>query len=341
MLKKRLQKYGKFDWKDRKKYLFDNENIIINRFTNKSSDYLKNDIIKNIIKFNKINDKKIINSLNKKKKIDLFYIIQDIIENFKKYDINKIIILQSYIRRFLILDEIKLRGPAFLNKKLCNNDSDFYFMLSPQEIDNNYFFSYKNDNNIIWFFDIRSIYKLISLNQDNPYTRESIPENVKFNINKLIHKLNNKNINISIDEEIIGNNIKQIKQKMVNIVSILNQFGYDCNINWFLDLDLILLKKLYRCLEDIWNYRIGINEYIFQMKCRIIPPDGKLFTLNNYEIHNIQDIYEIQNYILNDVLKLLNTNLNDDKNLGCIYFLIGLSEVNPICYNYHRWLSYI
>ena len=37
----------------------------------------------------------------------------------------------------------------------------------------------------------------------------------------------------------------------------MEQFGYGCDIEWFLELNS-KLKTLYRNLEDIWNCRLNI-----------------------------------------------------------------------------------
>ena len=37
----------------------------------------------------------------------------------------------------------------------------------------------------IWFFDIRSFLKLLEMGQNNPYTREEIPQDVKDRANEL------------------------------------------------------------------------------------------------------------------------------------------------------------
>ena len=45
--------------------------------------------------------------------------------------------------------------------------------------------AYKDDNNIIWFFDVGSL-KLIELKQANPYTMIPFNDNVIYRANKII-----------------------------------------------------------------------------------------------------------------------------------------------------------
>tara|TARA_Y100001958_G_scaffold158540_1_gene156724 strand:- start:1334 stop:1531 length:198 start_codon:yes stop_codon:yes gene_type:complete len=51
-----------------KSELLINNNIIFDKFTYKSSDYYKSDIVYNYIKINNINDKKLLREIKKKRK---------------------------------------------------------------------------------------------------------------------------------------------------------------------------------------------------------------------------------------------------------------------------------
>ena len=74
-----------------------------------------------------------------------------------------------------------------LNK--CNNDTDFYTFDKLSDIDDKYFYCYKDVNNFVWGFDIRSFNKLIEMDQNNPYNCDKIPENEKEKCMKIIKKL--------------------------------------------------------------------------------------------------------------------------------------------------------
>ena len=71
-----------------------------------------------------------------------------------------------------------MRGVGYLYRDKCKNDEDFFYFVSKEEIEDKYFFSYKDNNNHIWCFDIRSFNKLIANDKRNPYTRELIDNNV-------------------------------------------------------------------------------------------------------------------------------------------------------------------
>jgi hypothetical protein len=306
--------YGCYCYKHRESYLIDsNDNIIISRFTNKSKDYNK----KYLIKYYKDNfNLKYV----KKSKDELFESVSDNI-------IKDIIKLQSL-----------LRGEYIRNKSKCNNDEDFNTFESLYNIPDKYYISYKDNNNIRWGFDIRSLNKLIEFNILNPYTTESLPEKFIEDVKNKYNKLKKSKSYENLDETIKMNNKDNIKQKCVDLFSIIEQSGYTCDINWFLSLNLRRLKELYKQLEDIWNWRAQLSE---ESKRRICPPDANIFKTPIIEIMNNQNKEDIQSLILHDVLKFKNAE-ESDKKLGIIYFLISLSYVSGECRNNHiNWIQYV
>ena len=52
----------------------------------------------------------------------------------------KIKIIQGNFKNKKKVKNIKLRGEAFINRKICNNDTDFFSYETINEIDDNYFF---------------------------------------------------------------------------------------------------------------------------------------------------------------------------------------------------------
>ena len=110
-----------------------------------------------------------------------------------------------------------------------------------------------------------SLKKLIDLNYDNPYTTEKDKsQNIKDMVNQEIEKLSQSNENVSIQQEVINDRKMIIKQRITDLFSQIEISGYSC-VEWLLDLQIHKLKKLYRSLEDIWNYvvrvyRLKLNE---------------------------------------------------------------------------------
>ena len=323
--------YGNYCYKHRSKYLlYDNGLINFDHFTKKASDYLVKDIRKTLTSLELFppNSKK-----NQLYEILFKYYIE-VYSSYEKHT-HHITKIQTHIRNYLSIMDTKLRGEGFINKKLCKNDVDFFTYETIQEINDLYFFSYKDTNDFIWFFDIRSFNKLIEKCIDNPYTREKIPQSVISNATKLSLKLQLPDIPIINDSQLTRE--QRIKQKTIDIFSIIEQLGYECHFDWFLNLDLNNLKTLYRNLEDIWNYRVGLR---MSDRIRIAPPDGKMFIRPVSEIFTFSSKYDLQNLILNEIHKFDNAQ-DSDKKLGFMYFLIGLGMVSQPCFSAHQWMMLV
>lgn len=326
--------YSGYCSKHKRLYLVDTNTgqIHLDKWTNKCSDYLKNDMI-NTLKQLKIKLEK--RDLNKK---DIFKLLSYEIEKLREYNIIDIIKIQRYIKKKPKLID-KLRGEGYFNKKNCNNDTDFFTYDSIDEIEDKYFFSYKDNNNFIWFFDIRSFNKLIELKQNNPYTREELPDESMDRSKKL-----SSLIKLTKDDEILNvtmiNKTRSqiIKQKVIDLFSQVEQFGYEGNIDWFLSLNTRELKKLYRSLEDIWNYRLQLDQ---ETKDRISPPNGLVFNIPINDVQRLNNKESIQEIIINEAMKFNNAISVEDKKLGYMYFLIGLGTISLNCYNSHPWMTYL
>lgn len=80
------------------------------------------------------------------------------------------------------------RGPAFTDRSLCVNESDFLTFDDIGDISYQQFFSYVEDNGKIYGFDILSLYTLYRKNKScgNPYTRTPFPDDLIGNIQKAI-----------------------------------------------------------------------------------------------------------------------------------------------------------
>ena len=319
-------KYGYYCYKHRKNHLLDeNNNIIQDYFTFKKKDYNREELI-NFCKNNNLNKLNELNELNVYKNKNLFFnkVSNFIFYNNKyKDDLELIFKIQKNFRR----------SSNKIHEK-CNNSEDFYTFDNLKDISDKYFYYYKDNNNLLWGFDIRSLVKLISLNQNNPYTTEKIPNNVIEDVNK---KYNKRKSYEDLYELESSNRQNTVKQKSVDLFSDIELNGYSCQVDWFLNLNNRKLKELYRQLEDIWNYRLRYNG---ELKIKLIPPDGKLFTTPILDLLNFTNKEELQELILNDIYKFKNIQDLGDRKLGYMYFLLGLSTVSIECSTSHEWISH-
>ena len=321
------RRYGDYCYKHREFYLLDDNIINFKKFTYKIKDYTKNnlnDTLSILYPFKVWNDKK-----------EVLY--DELLKHITKVnETNTIIRMQSYIRRYLV-QRNKLRGIAYFNKDICTNTEDFYYMTKPEEVENKYFFSYTDIKKNTWFFDIRSFKRLIDDANLNPYTREPISFTIKTNATIILSRLISQQISVEIEEFVNIDRNAMIKQKTVDLFSSITQLGYYCDIDWFLRLNRYTLIKLYKILEDIWNYRACLT---YDTKSKISPPNGLVFTHSSQEISNISSINDLREIILNEVLKFNNAISIEDRKLGYMYFIIGLSELCSDCLNSHQWVLY-
>ena len=321
-------KYGDFCYKHRDNYLIVNGEISRDRFTGLSKDYLKKDLIN--YRRNKMRRKSLLSDKNM-----LFEEVKNHITAINSYheiiDDNRIIIIQSIYRGNIARKNI--------NKLKCNNSEDFYTYEEIKNIPKKYFYSYIDNKNFRWGFDIRSLDKLINMNYPNPYTTEPIPENILTEVKEKINILKDENGYEDLTDSIVRERKDAIKQKIVDLFSYIEQSGYTCQIDWFTNLSTRRLKELYRQLEDIWNYRSQLSQ---QMKRNICPPNAEIFNTPMIEVMNYSCKEDLQELILHETMKFTNAVSDSDRKLGFMYFLIAFGMVSPQCYNAHiDWLSFM
>jgi len=326
--------YGEYCNKHKRNHLIINDEISFSKFTGKLSDYLKDDILKTL----NIIDKKKHNRSSKKG--ELFTILQTKYDKYSHYTCKSesVQLIQNHFKKRYNRRNLTWRGEGFINRKLCNNNEDFYTYETSEEIPDKYFFSYKDESNIIWFFDIRSLKKLIDMNQCNPYTTKPFDYHTIFKANKVIDYLKNNNISVDfIDEmkELIKGQKNILKHKMIDVFASIERLGLSFSNEWFTSLNLNQLKKLYGLMEDIWNYRA---ELTISMKMLICPPNGIIFNMSHLVIRSIDCRDKLRGIIIDDINKFNSALSDNDNKTGLIYFLIALSQVNPLVFNTHPWI---
>ena len=214
-----------------------------------------------------------------------------------------------------------------------------------KDINNYQFISYKNENGIIYGYDIISLYNLIvknGKNTTNPYDRSKFPSFLLSNIKKLksLSKALNYDMKINIEKENNENNEdkkKKLEFKIISIFQKIDEHGFITNINWFNSLSRNELLRYIRELGDIWNYRAQLSN---ETKRNICPPHG-----NPFIYFNTQNFYVNVNvdHLKSSILKVMdalvsNGNSNEDKSLGAFYVLSALTLVNNDAAESLPWL---
>lgn len=232
-----------------------------------------------------------------------------------------------------------MQGIGSIYKNKCVNQEDFYTFENINDLEDKYFFSYEQ-NNCIYFFDIRSFKKLLETTKKNPYTLIEIPKYAIESFKLREDFLRNKKININFE-----NNTKLTKEQEFNnkVISVfqkideLNVSASGVDLNWFYDLNSIQLKMYYKLLEDIWNYRAELT----QLNKQQIVPTNDMFTFSVHQIYSINnmDKRKLQKIVLKEIDKLISSsNSNEHRMTGCYYVLTALVEISPQCAQSLPWL---
>ena len=272
----------------------------------------------------------------KKNKNELEKILTDFYTNIynHKKNIKSIITIQRCFRKYM--KENNIYGPG-LNEK-SNNECDFFNFMPINEIPKEYLFSYRDKNDFIYSFDIRSFEKLLKNNSENPYNREPIPKKIIDLFNKRLEYIKKNNIIIDPYEEDKLTPEQEYKNRVFNIfqtIDMLNTTAGGTNPEWFYNLTLVQLKGYYKVLEDIWNYRAQLSKH---QKIDIVK-NKKMFPKRVHDVFNIYEEQHIREIILTEIEKLLNTSDNDvHRSTASYYVLIAFVEVCPICAAAMPWL---
>jgi hypothetical protein len=261
-----------------------------------------------------------------------------------------IIKIQKNFRKYIVSRYISLHGPAFNNKNLCVNNSDFITLEDFNDINRHQFISYRDIDNFIYGFSINSLYNLLIKNNlcnikpTNPYNRNIIPDEILKNIKSLIRlgKLLDIEINISFEEELKDlSEEKTLELRALSLFQNIDLLGNYSNPSWFLSLNWFLLNKFIRELQDIWYYRAQLSN---QTKINICPPLGDPFKnlialqILNYN-NNYKNLLNAKKIILESLEKLVNSGIDkDSKILGAYYVLGALTLVSDEAADSLPWL---
>ena len=248
-------------------------------------------------------------------------------------DIKSIIRIQKTIRKFLVINNIINRGLCCYARHLCNNKADFLKFTKIEDIGVYDFFSFK-DNNLYWGFDILSLKMLITKNMNNPYTTMSICDTVKEKFKNLIKKLE-KTKTLELNKFKSENKFILIQQECIRIFQLMDSLKNYTKCKWFLDLNLIELKELYKQLEDIWNYRLNLSN----SDRLLYTTDGKLFNISVQKFYKINNIYTAQKELLS-VFKILVSDgkHESDRSTASQWILSALTLVHEDARSSLPWL---
>lgn len=247
--------------------------------------------------------------------------------------LDKIIILQRSIKRYLHNRVAILHGPAWLNPSICNNTTDFYTLDELTDIPADQLFSYTDaDDGFIYGFHINTFTKYIeSGDSRNPYNRKPIPDDVIARAGKLSKYLSNLN-----EEEFMEETDETIQGRALRYFQKYRMLGFQLEEDWILHANIEQLKTYYIIIiNELVNKLLGnYDERTFYIK----------YTdeYTHMNLANVRDS-EDRNIILLALLELFNKFITigeteGDRTTGAIFILTSLANSIPQIQTMNTWL---
>lgn len=256
---------------------------------------------------------------------------------------NSAVKIQKIIRGRFQRRYFKAHGPAFKNRSLCTNTIDFLSMEDVSDITKEQFFSFKDDDNFVYGFDILSFHNLVYKCNGiikNPFSTKPISAKNLEEFKTFLRLSKLLNIEICTELSDVTKSVsshKSIELRAVSLFQNIDALGNYSNVSWFMSLNKIQLIKFVRELIDIWSYRAPLT---LETKISICPPLGNPFSrLQMHNLQIIENLDDIRNLILEILEKFVNTGIDkDSKCLGAFYVLGALTLVNHDAATSLPWL---
>ena len=258
---------------------------------------------------------------------------------FLSFKIQKI---QKVWRNYFISQFNKTLGPSYGKYHLSNNNDDFLTTEDIKDIDYYYYFSFKDKDHFIYTFHIVSIYSLLSKNlKKNPYNRNDFDNSLIDCIQKRIRY--NRILKKTNDFQEYQTRPTSFQDRVVQIFHHMDQLGQYTSISWFNHLNSNQHRVFIYELYEIWNYRAQLTQEVKEIIC---PPRGNPFSIlprnfiNNY---NNPHVYYSNHFLKNCSICIMeklaySAHNNENKKLGILYILSGLTLVSENARNSLPWL---
>jgi hypothetical protein len=250
-------------------------------------------------------------------------------------------VIQRFWRRRIGKDYDLIHGPARHNRGICLNETDFFSMEPLSEVPYSQFFSYRDTDDMVYGFDILSLFNLLSKgdnNTSNPYNRKPIPRGVRKNLNRLIRlsRLVGEEVTVEIEESEVLCPIKRLELRTLSLFQEIDELGNYTDPAWFHSLGRVQVIRYIRELADIWEYRAQLTDHV---KREICPPIGNPFRGINLNALPNMTIEALKKLSLNLMDGLVKRGVNvSSRSLGANYVLCALTLVNPAAATCLPWL---
>jgi hypothetical protein len=256
--------------------------------------------------------------------------------------------MQRLVRRSFIKTHARMSGPAYHDRSLCVNDTDFYSMEPVRDISHRQFISVRDDSGMVYGFDVMSLYTYFMSETKNgnasstnpmmnPYNRMPLPLSLRLQMFRKIHlsHMIGANCVIEVEPEPVLSMQQQDDNTLFTTFQQINSHGHYADSAWFSELNFVQIMRFMRELADIWNYRAQIMQ---QLKYEICPPNGDPFRYIDLRGFQVQP-----DMIRHHGIQLVNRfvtsgTTRDSQSLGAYYVLSALTLVSQPAQIAMPWL---
>ena len=253
-------------------------------------------------------------------------------------------VIQKMVKGKLVRKWCNTHGPAYINRSLCTNETDFFTMNELKNIPINQFFSFKDKDGFIYGFNIISLYTLHQKAGEsnepalNPYNRNKLPPSLVSSFRDMIRmsRVLKYDIEINIKDDDNISDTKKYELRILSLFQEINQLGNYSDQSWFTSLTREQLVAYLRELHDIWAYRAQLTN---EVKRNIAPPIGDPFRTTNLNYLNELPYENIKKLAVSIMEILVKKGVNTDaRSLGAFYVLAALTLVNNNAATAMPWL---
>jgi hypothetical protein len=237
---------------------------------------------------------------------------------------------------------IRTHGVAYWDKSLLTNDSDFFSTEAFTEINNTLFFSYKDVDNHVYGFDIRSIHTIVYRARAigeiplNPYNRNAIPNSVLRKVNNLVKSLQKRSVSTIWTPLEPQTPEQQWRMSVVDLFHKIDELNYYSSPEWFINLDISGQRKFYTELHAIWTHRAGLS---IMQKNTIVPNFTSKVFRNPPCAMLDQSLESLQKMNMKSIRFLVSSAEDrNDRILGAMYVVSTLTLVDKNARQAYPWL---
>jgi hypothetical protein len=246
---------------------------------------------------------------------DIIKLIQK--ERYYENNYDKIVCTQSIVRRWLVK-----------RRYICCNTVEITSFDDIFDIPSVYYYLFNDSlSNKSFGFDIRSLLAILKSDYPScPYTFRNYTDYEKNSIWNYAKILSRNGVVLEFDKLEL-NKEQELEMRMKDVFHKINMLDNYSSHLWFKNLDIKELASLYSKLEDIWNYRVGMDTV---EKMRILQTNnGNAFMMSINTIKHIKSKIQLQEILLNEIDRFITEGINrDERKLGAMLMLTGLVEVS-------------